>query len=185
MHEKIWIIDQKRLFLGSANLTSSSLKMHDNLMVGLYCPDLAEALSGKRVKEITTRVGERDLHYFSLPSQKALETLIETLDGAEKKVTIALFTFTHPQLIEKLVELHKRGVEISLTLDGTTARGASKKAKEFLEKEGIRVKVSKGRELFHHKWAEIDNKNFIIGSANWTKSAFNKNRDFILFINSK
>ncbi|WP_194848038.1 phospholipase D-like domain-containing protein [Candidatus Neptunochlamydia vexilliferae] len=185
MHEKIWIIDQKTLFLGSANLTTSSLKMHDNLMVGLYAPALAEALSQKRVEERVLEVGGRSLHYFSLPSQKGLEALLEALDQGEREVSAALFTFTHPLLVKKLIELHERGVKVSLTLDRTTSHGASKKALEALEEAGIRVKISSGLQLCHHKWAQIDQKILIIGSANWTAAAFEKNRDFILIIKMK
>ena len=182
MHEKIWIIDEELLFLGSTNLTPSSLKMHDNLMVGLYAPTLAKILSSTRPSKTTDRVGNRDLLYFSLPNQEALKNLLSTLDQAEKNVKISLFTFTHPVLVDKLIELHERGVRVFVTLDGTTAEGASKVARKRLEKAHVKVKVSTGRVLFHHKSAEIDNKIFIIGSANWTKSAFNKNRDTLLFI---
>ena len=185
MHEKIWIIDKELLFLGSTNLTPSSLKIHTNLMVGLYAPSLAKTLSSTRPSKITGRIGDRDLLYFSLPSQEALKTLLSTLDQAKKVVKISLFTFTHPLLVEKLIKLHERGIQVFVTLDGTTAQGASKEAKKRLEEAHVRVKVSTGRALFHHKSAEIDNKIFIIGSANWTKSAFNKNRDFILFIYNK
>lgn len=95
MHEKIWIIDKELLFLGSTNLTPSSLKMHANLMVGLYAPSLAQTLSSTRPSKITDRVGSRDLLYFSLPNQEALKTLLSTLDQAKKIVKISLFTFTH------------------------------------------------------------------------------------------
>ncbi len=185
MHEKIWIIDKELLFLGSTNLTPSSLKMHDNLMIGLYAPNLAKMLSNTRPSKITDKVGDRDLLYFSLPNQEALKTLLSTLDQAKKMVKISLFTFTHPLLVEKLIELHEKGIKVFVTLDGTAAQGSSKEARKRLEEAHVRVKVSKERALFHHKSAEIDNKIFITGSANWTKSAFNKNRDFIIFIYNK
>ncbi len=182
MHEKIWIIDQKILFLGSANLTTSSLKMHDNLMVGLYAPSLAQTLNERRVEETTLVVGNHHLHYFSLPNQKGLKTLLKTLDQTEKEVSAALFTFTHPLLVKKFIELHERGVRVCLTLDQMTSRGSSKKALEALEAAGIKVKISRGLQLCHHKWAQIDQKILILGSANWTAAAFEKNRDFILII---
>lgn len=184
-HEKIWIIDEKLLFLGSTNLTPSSLKMHDNLMVGLYAPPLAEKLSQKRPDELELLVGNHSVHYFSLPSSNALEALLRALNKAEREVFLYLFTFTHPLLAEKLIELHKKGVKITLNLDGTTARGASKNVKKLLENEGISVQTSQGLQLLHHKWAVIDQKTHILGSANWTKAAFNKNKDFILIINNK
>ncbi|MCB1110238.1 MAG: hypothetical protein KDK64_04600 [Chlamydiia bacterium] len=182
MHEKIWIFDETLLFLGSTNLTPSSLKMHDNLMVGLYAPSLAQALSAGRPEKYAEQIGSRKLLYYSLPSQEALETLLKTLDQTQKTVKISLFTFTHSSIVNKLIQLHQRGVKVKITLDRTTAQGASQKARKALEGAGIQVRESSGRELMHHKCAEIDNKIFIIGSANWTQSAFNKNRDFLLFI---
>ena len=42
--------------------------------------------------------------------------------------------------------------------------------------------LSQGRELLHHKWAVIDDRVLAMGSANWTKAAFNKNSDFLFFL---
>jgi len=183
MHEKIWIFDQSMIFLGSTNLTPSSLKMHHNSMVGLYSPSFAKKLLETRSEMIETAIGKMSLSYFPLPYSCGLEGVLHALSQAKKKVKVSLFTFTHPQIVEKLIELSEKGVNVEVHLDGTTALGASRAAKEKLEKSHIKVKKSSGRELHHHKWAEIDQKILIIGSANWTKSAFKKNRDFILILN--
>lgn len=185
IHEKLWIIDQKLLFIGLTNLTPSSLRMHDNLMVGLYAPPLAKTLSEGRPEEFHLETDWASLHTYSLPSKRGFEALLETLDQAKKEIFLSLFTFTHPQIAEKLIQLHKKGIKINLKLDGGTARGASKKIKKLFESEGIPVQTSQGLQLYHHKWAIIDQKTHIIGSANWTKSAFNKNNDLILIINIK
>lgn len=180
-HEKIWIFDEETVFLGSTNLTPSSLRMHDNMMIGLYAPELAQELSRGR-PDTFLREG---LQYFSLPHPEALSVLIETLRGAKREIKLTLFTFTHPALAEVLSELHHKGIKIALTLDGTTARGASLKVKEFLEMEGVPVRASRGLELSHTKWGIIDGHTHLIGSANWTKAAFQKNKDFLLIINIK
>ncbi|MCP5503566.1 MAG: hypothetical protein H7A41_00260 [Chlamydiales bacterium] len=185
IHEKLWIIDEELLFIGSTNLTPSSLKMHDNLMVGLYAPPLAKALSEGRPEEFHLETDWASLHSYSLPSKRGFEALLETLDQAKKEVILSLFTFTHPLIAEKLINLHKKGVKINLKLDRGTAHGASKNIKKLFESEGIFVQTSQGLQLHHHKWAKIDQKTHIIGSANWTKAAFNKNNDLILIINIK
>lgn len=185
IHEKLWIIDETLLFLGSTNLTPSSLKMHDNLMVGLYVPPLAKTLSKKRPEEIHLETDKAAFHYYSLPNKSGFKALLETLDQAQKEVSLSLFTFTHPEIAEKLIALHKKGIKITLKLDRGTARGASKDVKRILENEKIHVQTSQGLQLFHHKWAIIDQKTHILGSANWTKAAFNKNNDLILIINIK
>lgn len=183
MHEKIWIIDESWVFLGSANLTYSSLKMHDNSLLGFYSPPLAEVLLRSRPEDFSIDIGGKKLRYFSLPSRKALPHLLETLDQAKKCVVLSLFTFTHPLIVEKLITLHERGIQIILNIDSYTARGASQKALTPLAEAGIQATLSKGPQLFHHKWALIDNTTLILGSANWTQAAFSKNRDFIIFLN--
>ncbi|MDN3509552.1 MAG: phospholipase D-like domain-containing protein, partial [Candidatus Neptunochlamydia sp.] len=166
IHEKLWIIDEKILFIGSTNLTPSSLKMHDNLMVGLYVPPLAKVLSQGRPEAFHLETDWAILHTYCLPSKQGLEALLESLDQAKKEIFLSLFTFTHPQIAEKLIQLHKKGVKIHLKLDRGTARGASKNIKKLFESEGIPVQTSHGLQLYHHKWATIDQKTHIIGSAN-------------------
>lgn len=183
MHEKLWIIDESQIFFSSANITYSSLKIHENSIVGVYLPTLAQALMQPQKKEIVYAIQGQTIHYFSLPNTKTLSILINTLNQAEKRIDLFLFTFTHPHIVEKLIELHTKGIHIELTIDATTARGSSKKAILALSKAGIVVHVSRGGiQLFHHKWALIDNHTLIFGSANWTQAAFKKNRDFILIL---
>ncbi len=181
MHSKWMIVDERTSYLGTANLTLSSLVMHDNFLLGIHSKKLAKGIK-KEEPELHTKVGEQQVDFYLLPQKKALDELIKHLDLAKEKVELALFTFTHPLLVEKLIERSKCGVEVSLFMDAYTAQGASKKAvNQFLD-EGIRVSVSQGYPLFHHKWAVIDRKTLILGSANWTKAAFEKNQDFILFL---
>lgn len=180
MHAKWMIIDACTIFLGTANLTSSSLMMHDNFLVGLYSPEFAKALITPSFFEGI--IGTQNITFFLLPDPKGLETLLNTLDKTKERLAVALFTLTHPKLSNKLQELHERGIRVNLTLDQLGARGASKKTSEVLLEAGIPVKRNQGMPLFHHKWAFIDDTTFVIGSANWTKAAFQKNKDFILFI---
>ena len=193
MHEKILIIDRSILMLSTANMTYSSLMMHDNLSIGLHSEDLCAFLIERYenwIKSIpfsskhACKVGEQDIKFFFLPDveQKALKGLMEALDGAKKEVTIALFTFTHPLIANKLIDLHKKGVKITLFIDRYVAYGATAKTLQKLEEAGIFSRISRGLQLFHHKWALIDDHTFILGSANWTQAAFNRNRDFIILV---
>jgi len=182
MHEKIWIIDESQVFLGSANVTYSSLKMHDNCILGFYSPEFAKALTLSRPENLSLQIQGQTVQYFSLPNKKALDMLLETLGQANERVSLSLFTFTHPLIVKKLIELHERGVKIELTVDAYTARGSSKKAVTSLSQAGVPIRRSRGVQLFHHKWALIDDHTLILGSANWTQAAFTKNRDFILFL---
>jgi cardiolipin synthase len=184
MHRKIAVIDNAQIFLGSANLTTTSLRHHANLVLGLYNPPLAAYLENPLTSSFQFQVNDQHGEIFLLPDPDKLgiTRLIQEIGQAQKKMNIAMFTLTHPAIAEALIQAKKRGVEVAVAVDYYTAKGASKKTLAAMQKEGLRIYLSQGRELLHHKWALIDDNILVIGSANWTKAAFSKNHDFLLFL---
>jgi len=184
MHKKIIVIDHALIFLGSANLTTSSLRHHANFVLGLYHPPLAAFLEESTAPSYSFRIQEQTAELFLLPDPQHLgmQRLLGAIEGAKKKINIAMFTLTHPDIVEALIRAKKRGVNVSIAVDYYTAKGASKKALATMQKEGINIYLSQGKELLHHKWSVIDDALLVMGSANWTKAAFCKNDDFLLFL---
>jgi cardiolipin synthase len=184
MHRKIVLIDKTQVFLGTANLTPTSLHHHANLIIGLYHPPLAAFLEYPTTTSYFFEIGQQqgELYLFPDPLKNGLSRLMDAINMAKRKMTIAMFTLTHPEISEALSQARRRGVEISIAVDAYTARGASKKTINTLKKQGVNVFVSQGKELLHHKWAVIDEEILVMGSANWTKAAFSKNHDFLLFL---
>ncbi len=197
MHRKIIIIDHKIVFLGSANLTMTSLKHHDNLVVGIASSELANFITDHAsfhekpprtkksppVPPFSFTVADEQIELRFLPDQedKTLNYLLSYLTHAKKSIQIAMFTLTHPTIADALIEAFKRGVLVQVAIDYYTSRGASKKLIEKLQANKIPILLSRSQHLLHHKWALIDAKSLIMGSANWTKAAFSKNEDFLLF----
>lgn len=184
MHRKIAVLDHAQVFLGSANLTTTSLRHHANLVIGLYHPNLAAYLESPHSPAFFFQMEHQQGELYLLPDPKklGLARLIQAITLANKKINIAMFTLTHPLIAETLIQAKKRGVDVSIAVDYYTAKGASKKALSTMENEGIKIYLSQGRELLHHKWAVIDDNVFVMGSANWTRAAFSKNHDFLLFL---
>jgi cardiolipin synthase len=185
MHKKILITDKTHLFLGSANLTTQSLEMHDNLVLGIYHPEFARALQEEAPQTLTFRIGKQKAELWQLPDTAglALPRLLDSLARAQKTIYIAMFTLTHPQIVEALVAAYQRGVSVKVAVDFYTGQGASLKALKVLSAAGIPIFLSQGQQLLHHKWAYIDRKRLIMGSANWTKAAFARNQDCFLILN--
>ncbi|MBS0653959.1 MAG: hypothetical protein JSR39_10605 [Verrucomicrobia bacterium] len=183
MHRKILIIDEATLFLGSANLTTASLRHHDNLVLGLYCPPLAAFLLHPTTASFPFTAKDIQGEIWLLPDkeQKALNKLTSTINSAKKTIKIAMFTLTHPEIADALIAAKERGVHVEIAVDYYTAKGASEKCIEKLKAAGIGILSSQGQELLHHKWALLDDRVLIMGSANWTKAAFQKNDDFLIF----
>jgi len=184
MHRKILVIDAKQVFVGTANCTPQSLKMHDNLVLGLSSEPLAEFFEKSIEYSQAFTIEGRPLTAHLLPDfrDKALPDLCNQIDQSKKSIKIAMFTLTHPQIVERLVSAKKRGIAVTVAIDRYTALGASKKSIQQLDNAGITILTSQGSQLLHHKWALIDDSTFILGSANWTGAAFEKNQDCLLIL---
>lgn len=183
MHRKIVVVDHAQVFLGSANMTSPSLRFHDNLVVGLYHPGLATFLEEDSPPSpyhfaIDGLSGE----LWLLPESKntALGRLVTALDAAREKIRVAIFTITHPTLAEALIRAHQRGVSVKVAVDFFTEKGSSRQVIDKLYQAGIPIYCSQGAQLLHHKWILIDSSTLIMGSTNLTKAAFSQNKEFFL-----
>ena len=180
MHRKLLIIDEQLTFLGSANLTPTSLKMHDNLVIGILNHPFASQVLKSPQTDLSLKAQSGRLWLLPEANPYALQTLINHIDQAKKKIHVALFTLTHPQLVQALITAHKRGVKVTCVLDHYTAEGASRQAQEMLTQNGATITFSHGQQLFHHKWVCIDDHTLFFGSANWTRAAFSTNSDCLM-----
>ncbi len=189
MHHKVLIIDGETVFLGSANMTTQSLRMHDNLVIGLSSKKIAEFLKKKvpySSGHLRAPVGGQDVDLWILPDPNgnALAELKKSLRSASQSIRIAIFTFTHPTLADELLLAQKRGVAVTVVIDMHSALGASAKTVENLKKAGVQIFFSQGVQLLHHKFVLIDEKKLVAGSANWTKAAFTKNSDCLVILHN-
>lgn len=187
MHQKILIVDKETVFIGSANMTTASLTMHDNLVIGFKSQKVAQFLRDKSPQTsgyLRAMVGGQEIEVWLLPDPRAhaLQDLRRKIRSAHQSIRIALFTFTHPALVDEVIAAHHRGINVSLVVDLHSGLGASKDAIEKIKRAGIKVYMSQGMQLLHHKFILIDDRMLVTGSANWTKAAFYKNSDCILVL---
>lgn len=180
MHHKLFILDRE-VFIGSSNLTPTSLRMHSNLTV--HTKDFVLAHSFKKIlnssaKKLSYKTPEAE--YFFLPSQRALKAVLQAIHVATHEILVAQFTFTHPQIAQALIEAHKKGVKVKVLIDRHSSQGASHKTATILNNAQVPTYTNKGVELMHHKICLIDQKTLLFGSSNWTKSAFEKNYDLLV-----
>jgi cardiolipin synthase A/B len=193
-HQKILIVDEKILLIGSANLTGDSLREHGNLVATLENESLAQAL----VQKIKTmdedgnftplahqeaKVGSQTVELWVLPDDKGAANRVKTLlRSAKKSIRVAMFTWTRTDFTQGLIQAAKRGVKVETVIDRYSGKGASAKIVKMLAQAGIFVGLSTSKGLLHHKFAYIDENILINGSTNWTTSAFTKNDDCFLII---
>lgn len=184
MHRKVLVIDEKEVVIGSANFTSDSLHCDDNLFVAFSSEEIAKTVL--KMEEGHFLLLGQPVDFYPLPEAKehALNHLLSLLEGAQHSLTLAMFTLTHPELIEEVIAAHKRGVKVEVACDRKQADGASKKGIERLVEEGVPVALHVGGHAFHHKFACIDKKTLAFGSVNWTRAGFSKNEEVLVIIDA-
>lgn len=194
MHNKILVVDQKQILMGSANLTYSSLKVHGNLVIGLKNPALADILC-KRAKQLDeegskldpvyyeTSAGIQNIEFWALPNDPlAVNRLTALIRSAKKTIRVAMFTWTRVDFTKELIAASKRGIKVEAVIDRYSGKGAGAKVVSLLTAGGIRVTLSTGKGLLHHKFAYIDSNILVNGSANWTLAGFRSNDDNFIVI---
>lgn len=194
LHQKILVIDRSLLLIGSANMTTESLRHHGNLLllfrdagmaenIFLYADQLVDP-SARRARRVHEReIAGQIFTLHLLPADKeALKSLVGLLDNAKHSIDVAVYTFTSEPLSDALIRAHERGVAVRVVVDRSSGHGASKSVCRKLKEAGIPIALSDTAPLLHYKCALIDNQILVAGSANWTKAAFQTNDDCLIVL---
>ncbi len=195
MHNKFMIADQKYVWTGSYNLTRSCSRFNDNHAIVLESPELAENYEmewqeifekrhGKRFAFPTPHpeinIGGIVIHNYFTPEDDTRGGIIAEMDKATNEIAILAFSFTDPGMTEAVKRAIDRGVKVMAVLDSGMATHPGANTKE-LEAMGANVKMSPGV-LLHHKVIVIDRRTVVLGSANFSQGAFDKNDENVLIV---
>ena len=200
MHNKFMIFDEETVFTGSANLTRTDLSGFNanNLIVvrnknfaNVFGEEFNQMYEGKFAKnkkkidsgKIMLNGGIPVSIHFS-PNGKVIENeIIPRINQAKKSVLMPCFVITDKNLANALKNAAKRGVEVKIILDATSA-GNRYTIHEDLRKSGISVKVENLAGKMHFKTVIIDGIFVITGSGNFSHNAESFNDEAALIIES-
>lgn len=194
MHQKILVIDNEQVWIGSANMTGESLRTHGNLVTAINCPELAKLLvekaesmpeydKGPKFSHKEFLLNDQLIELWLLPDDsRAVKRLIKLIDNAQKTIRVAMFTWTRFDLANAVIAAKRRGVNVQVVIDHNSGKGASSKVVDLLARSRISPRLSTGYALLHHKFLYIDSKILVNGSANWTKAAFTQNDDCFIIL---
>lgn len=132
------------------------------------------------------------LYFMPSESKQALNHLITLIDEAKENINISIYSFTNREIAKALKKSASRGVSINIIYDKSSNFKNPKSTIGYLSKyqnihtcflEGRSSRGGKYKGLMHQKMAIIDRQVLILGSANWSKSAFSNNHE-TLFMTS-
>ncbi len=103
------------------------------------------------------------------------------LNNASSSLYINLYEFDNPYLMDSILEVLDRGVQVRLLLDGNPVGGITAEelyiAKSIKERGGD-VRLSSDPFINHAKYAVIDNETLIMTTENWKTTGFPSNNSF-------
>ena len=193
-HPKFFVFDDKDVLILSANI-SSSADASNNAVLFRNAPDAAAILKEEIDDVFAGIIGKRcaegcetEIGTIIFNPGKGCVKVRDKFLAAEKSVKGAVYTVTQKNpIITGLKKAVKRGIGVQLIIDnwrGEDGKIVNKKAANYLESIGVKLKYdepeSTDNRLFHHKFAEIDEKTAVFGSMNWTASACYRNREIIV-----
>ncbi len=103
--------------------------------------------------------------------------ILAALDNAKVSIKVIMAWFTNDTLFNKLVEKHKEGVDVEISIydDGVNR----KHGVDITQLPNKRIKRGKRGGLMHDKFCVIDNQIVITGSYNWTTNGEFRNDENI------
>lgn len=202
MHNKFFIFDKEKLWLGSANISQTDLAdfnaniiitANSSILAKIYSQEFEQMYNEKfhylkqpiHNKENLKIDNENTVSVYFSPTDKIIETqIIPEINKAEKYIYISSFIITHYGVKNALLEAKNRGIEIKIITDATSASGKYSIHKS-LRDNNIAVKVENKAGKMHTKSLIIDDKLIFIGSMNLTKSGNSKNDENVLLIKNQ
>lgn len=197
MHNKFVIFDNKTVFTGSMNFSTTGLSGFNNNSVlilksvdaaKIYENEFNQMFSGRfhKLKSQKTQNNNDKLRVYFSPQDKTITSqIVPLINNAHTYIYMPVFLLTHEELTQSILNAYKRGVDVRIIVDATSIRSSRSKVK-LLRENFIPVKVENYAGKMHSKTIIIDDKYLIIGSMNFSKSGENKNdENCVIMENSK
>ena len=201
MHNKFLVVDRKKVWLGSANITHTDAGSEYNANVALLVknPQIARVYSdefrqmfrtGAFSTEKAGRVDQKPLRFsdgsivdifFSPQDDPMNRAILEFIRRAKTSLDISMFFLTDTKAATALKDAVKRGVKVRMIYDALAASHAASKH-SWLRDQGVEVRVENWGGKMHMKAAIADGINVLLGSLNWSSAGSLKNDENTMVI---
>ncbi|MDD6056195.1 MAG: phospholipase D-like domain-containing protein [Helicobacteraceae bacterium] len=130
-----------------------------------------------------------ELYFMPDEKDNALKALLQTIESSKNTLDIAIYSFTNREISKAIRDIAKKRVKVRIIYDKKSNENVNNSTIGYLSKlnnietcllEGKRSSNGKYKGLMHTKMAISDKDTLIIGSANWSKSAFETNYETLL-----
>ncbi|EDS5484292.1 phospholipase D family protein [Salmonella enterica subsp. enterica] len=113
--------------------------------------------------------------------QSTLQVVLGVIDGAQRHIDIAAYSFTSKPVAAALVAASKRGVAVRVVAD-EKANNDRYTAVTFLANQCVPVRLDGRYAIMHNKFMVVDGDTVQTGSFNYTASAASRNAENVLLV---
>ncbi|MBQ9688967.1 hypothetical protein IJV79_04980 [bacterium] len=199
MHNKFCIIDKKYVWTGTANISSTGtggynenvvLLINSEKIADIYTQEMDEMYENEHFhedkREIYTPnpifVGDVETSVYFSPTTHAFnEGIIPVIKNAKKYIYVSIFLISNRKIKQELIDAKARGVDVKVITEANHAK-QKYSLHEKMRDANIPVKVENWGGKMHSKMAIIDDNTVIIGSTNWSSTAFYHNDENLLIL---
>jgi phosphatidylserine/phosphatidylglycerophosphate/cardiolipin synthase-like enzyme len=119
--------------------------------------------------------------HFS-PSGGCEDAIVRFIRSAKHSVKLQAYGFTSEPIIEALMEVGNRGLDVRVILDRSDEKQGHNEAITRLRNARVRVGVDRKHAIAHNKVIIVDDKSVETGSYNYTKQAEYSNAENCLIL---
>jgi phosphatidylserine/phosphatidylglycerophosphate/cardiolipin synthase-like enzyme len=133
----------------------------------------------------TEQIGSKSVELlFPRENENPVPVLTNLYNNAKKKIDVAIYSFTQPEILKALTNAKKRGVDVRVIVDREQSNGnVMKHTINTLLIDKIPVKVNTHSGLMHLKMSVIDDSIATTGSYNYSKAATDTNDEMFVVVN--
>lgn len=199
MHNKFCVVDGRRVWTGSTNVTFNGFFRNNNNAVLVESKELAanyraeflemyrEQAFGGRSPENTPNpvvtVGGVEVECYFAPEDGVEEEILAELDEANESIDCMAFVLTSKPLSKAMAAKMADGVRVRGLFE-TRGAGSKYSRDEYLAERGAEIHMDTNPKTMHHKVIIIDGRAVVTGSYNFSASAEKKNDENVLIIHS-
>ncbi len=124
---------------------------------------------------------------FWVEPEAGLGPVAREMRSARTSLDVVVYLLTYREVISEMVAAHKRGVQVRVMVEESPFGGGLGNGPALEQLKAAKVPWKYGHPTFrftHEKAIIVDRKRALVMTANLTKSAFTRNREYIALITS-
>jgi phosphatidylserine/phosphatidylglycerophosphate/cardiolipin synthase-like enzyme len=120
-----------------------------------------------------------------LDAKKLQKLIKKEIYHTKKTVQISAYHFTNKKISKYLKKIAKKGVVVTVVFDDKNSKQDYSLMKYLAKYKNFKIHLMNKEFKLHQNYMILDKKSVIFGSANFSKSAFMKNLEFIVISHKK